>query len=97
MQIERECRESLESDLEVTFEARELLKQTTAEPEMDYALLDAAPVTERSENCENELSCRFPLAPQNWGGGASLAPQNWGGGASLAPPLLGAGGLLRRG
>ncbi len=43
MQIERECRESLESDLEVTFEARELLKQTTADPEMDYALLDAAP------------------------------------------------------
>ena len=43
MQIERECRDNLESELEVTFEARELLKRTSSEPEMDYARLDAAP------------------------------------------------------
>ena len=43
MQTERECEESLDSYLEVTFEAREQMKQTTADPELDYDRLDAAP------------------------------------------------------
>ncbi len=58
MQIERECRESLESDLEVTFEARELLKQTTADPKLEFALLDAAPAPALSApvlSCTPEL------------------------------------------
>ena len=41
MQTEQDCREHRETELEVEFEARELLKQTAAEPELDYALLDA--------------------------------------------------------
>ncbi len=60
MQTERECAENLNSYLEVTFEAREQMKQTTAEPEVDFDRLDTA------QNCENELPEEpNPSVPKN--------------------------------
>lgn len=89
MQTELDCRENRENELEVCFEARDWLKQTTtADPPLDHALLDAAPAPSPSdsprppagqepgmeaENCQNELLSPPSLVPQTWGGGASLS------------------------
>jgi hypothetical protein len=59
MQTELDCRENRENELEVTFEAREWLKQMIAAPPLDDCRLDAAPHTAPSEsaaveNCQNE-------------------------------------------
>ena len=52
-QTEVDCRENSENELEVIFEAREILKDITADPELDYTRLDTAPVL-ATEKCENE-------------------------------------------
>ncbi len=93
MQTELDCRENRENELEVTFEARELLKQTTAEPELDYDRLDTA------QNCQNERpdeptsASPFPSREGSQlvaGLGSSAAPL----GPPLVPPELGVRGPL---
>ena len=49
MQTELDCRENRENELEVTFEAREWLKQMTAAPPLDDCRLDATPPTDSGE------------------------------------------------
>ena len=61
MQTEIDCRENRENELEVTFEAREWLKQMTAHPPLDDCRLDAAPPIDTDEsfaveNCHSEPS-----------------------------------------
>jgi len=65
MQTELDCREDRENELEVTFEAREWLKQMTAAPPLDDCRLDAAPLPDTGESfavekCQNELPLPFP-------------------------------------
>ena len=76
MQTELDCRENRENELEVTFEAREWLKQMTAAPPLDDCRLDAAPLTDTGEsfaveNCQNEPS---PVQPFPNREGSALAP-----------------------
>ena len=48
--FEAECRANLETDLEVTVEARRLLQPLTAAPALDTALLDATPTAQDEED-----------------------------------------------
>jgi hypothetical protein len=96
MQTELDCRENRENELEVTFEAREWLKQITADPPLDDGRLDAVPRNDTGENpamqnCENEPS---PIQPFPNREGSALAPGLGANAPGLGPtpPLLGAGG-----
>ena len=110
MQTEQDCRENRENELEVTFEARELLKRTSSEPEMDYALLDAAPSSApsgpvlsgspelgrggRAENCQNEPPVSTLLPSLNRGGSPLAAGRGSDGRSSLGQVIPGVGIIL---
>jgi len=76
-QTEVDCRENSENELEVIFEAREILKEITADPPLDYALLDAVPtpsLTPPELGAGGHPSCSpLPLAGEGPGVGAFSA------------------------
>ena len=82
MQTELDCRENRENELEVTFEAREWLKQMTAAPPLDDCRLDAAPLPDSGEtfaveNCQTAALASvspLPQAGEGLGVGASSGP-----------------------
>ncbi len=103
MQTELDCRENRENELEVTFTAREWLKQMTPAPPLDDCRLDAAPLTDMGEslaveNCQNELPLPFllregsPLAAGVGREGSAPTPGSGPTPSSPTPPELGAGG-----
>ncbi len=74
MQTELDCKENRENELEVTFEAREWLKKTTAAPPLEDYRLDAAPSTDtdKSLEAENDVMDASPPFPNREG--SALAP-----------------------